>query len=202
MPGVEPLESMASRRITVILTFSCATLVGTCLFMAVRKMSNPTPHMREIGDAILSAAKLHLVLSNLSEDQVSTNWPKMVSLSGVALVPVGDVPCEFVTSVREGSNIISTNRTGTGGWFFDVGKKSLRLNWTNPVSFRLGRNTIVLPPDYFVIDQSGLRLSLGGESNTQLTAHLDDVRAKAELILKMLQPSRASLEQPLRTRNH
>jgi len=59
-----------------------------------------------------------------------------------------------------------------------------------------------LPPDYFVIDQSGLRLSLGGESNTQLTAHLDDVRAKAELILKMLQPSRASLEQPLRTRNH
>jgi hypothetical protein len=65
-----------------------------------------------------------------------------------------------------------------------VGKKTLSLNVTNPVSFKFGQKTILLPSDFLLVNHSGVRLSLGSESNAELAKYLDDRRAKADLILE------------------
>jgi hypothetical protein len=174
-------------------------IIATSLVVVL--LSIPKPQvgvgLREIGRAITSGAALYSVLSRLSEDQFSTNWPNMVILSQADLVPLGNIPREFVSDYRSGSNVIVTNRTGSGGWYFDVREKSLRLNLTNSVSFKLGRKIVALPPDYLVIDQSGVRLSIGNEPNADLVAYLNDVRAKADLILEIAQPSNGSQKQPI-----
>lgn len=158
----------------------------------------PQPHdgRRAIGSTITSGATLYAVLSRLSVDQLSNDWPRMVLLSQAAIVPVGNIPRELVSDHQTGSNLIVTNRTGTGGWYFDVSEKSLRLNWTNAISIGLLRK-VVLPPDFFVIDQSGVRLSFGVESNADIAAYLNHVRASADLILKFGAPSTVSNMPPV-----
>lgn len=156
----------------------------------------PQDGRRAIGKTITSGATLYAVLSRLNEGQFSTDWPRMVLLSKAAVVPYGNIPREYVSNHQTGSDLIVTNRTGTGGWYFDVSEKSLRLNWTNAISIGLLRK-VVLPPDFFVIDQSGVRLSFGVESNADIAAYLNDVRGKAELLLKFTAPSAVSNKSPV-----
>lgn len=175
-------------------------VVAIVIGLVLVTFPQPQDGRRALGSTMTSGATLYSVLCRLNEDQFSNDWPRMVLLSKAALVPYGKIPREYVSNHQTGSNLIVTNRTGTGGWYFDVSEKSLRLNLTNAISIGFLRK-VILPPDFFVIDQSGVRFSFGAESNADVAAYLNDVRVKADLILQFAAPSTVSNRPPVDSAN-
>jgi hypothetical protein len=173
----------------VIFLFCFASIILVSIIIAIKSPLKPETEARAIGRALTAAATLYAVLSRLSIDQLETNWLRMVTLSGVDLDPGAEIPREFISNHRDGSNLLATNLTGNGGWFYDVRTISLRLNLTNSISLNFGKKTVVLPPDFFVVDRSGVQFSLSNNLGPEMTNYLEESRAKAIWILEALRPS-------------
>lgn len=161
--------------------------IGMWLFKAKENGKRPEVEIDQVEATILSAAQLYPVLDALAAEQISTNWSAMVKLSKVALTTDGNIPREYVSVPKRGANLISKEKSGIGGWFFDPAAKSLAINIAKPFTISFRGESFNVSPDFLIVDKSGIRVAIEGGNNGALANVLNDVRARAEGIIKLLE---------------